>query len=113
ILRIRECHDGELPLQRPHADLIEVTGARVRDDDLALSLAEGWTLAREATVASASASPLTPVTLLAPPIRVVRSGRTTAVTVMAAAEDRLAAAEQRTPAVPGLTSIPAPRKRHE
>ena len=53
ILRIRECHDGELPLQRPHAELIEVTGARLREDDLALSLAEGRTLAREASVAPA------------------------------------------------------------
>jgi hypothetical protein len=112
ILRIREFHDGELPAQRPHAELIEMTGARLRDDDLALSLAEGWMLAREANVAPATVSPLTPVTLLAPPIRVVRSGRT-AVTVLASADDRSTALQASRPAVPVSVSLPQPRKRYE
>ena len=86
ILCVREAHDAELPARRPHADLIEVTGARLGEAELARSLECGWTLARESTVA-ASASPLTPVTRVAPitriatPIRVTRSGRT-AVTVI-------------------------------
>jgi hypothetical protein len=113
ILRIREFHDGELPRERPHAELIEATAARLRDDDLAMSLADGWTLAREATVAPASASPLTPVTLLAPSIRVVRSGRVTAVTVLAGADDRHAVAQARTPTVPIPASPPPARKPYE
>src|SRR4029077_16452971 len=60
ILRIRELHDGELPRERPHPELIDLTAARLFDADLARSLEQDWTLAREASVASASASPLTP-----------------------------------------------------
>ncbi|HET9762613.1 MAG TPA: hypothetical protein VFR50_03820 [Casimicrobiaceae bacterium] len=96
ILRIRDSHDAELPAQRPHPELIELTGARLREGELALSLERGWTLAREASVSVGSASPLTPVTRLVPvtplatPIRVARSGRVTAVTVVAPATDSLA-----------------------
>jgi hypothetical protein len=111
ILRIRELHDGELPRERPHPELIDLTAARLFDDDLARSLDQGWTLAREASVASAPASPLTPVTLLAPSIRVVRSGRTTAVTVLAPADDREVVA--RTLAVPVAGADSPQRKRHE
>jgi hypothetical protein len=90
ILRVRDCHDGELPAERPHAALIVLCAERLHEDELAQSLERGWTLAREATVSPTSASPLTPVTRLAPPARaatpipVMRSGRTTAVTVVAA-----------------------------
>ena len=86
ILRIRDCHDSALPEERPHAALIEQSGARLSESELALSLERGWTLAREASVSPASASPLTPVTRLAPPVHVVRSGRVTAVTVIAGAQ---------------------------
>ena len=48
ILRIRDCHDSELPVERPHAALIDETGARMREHAAALSLERGWTLAREA-----------------------------------------------------------------
>ena len=113
ILRIREFHDGDLPAQRPHAGLIEVTGARLREEELARSLEKGWTLAREASVSPASASPLTPVTRLAPPICVTRSGRVTAVTVMAAAADRQGAAQSRTPAVRVPMPVAPPRKRYD
>jgi hypothetical protein len=91
ILRVRDCHDCELPAERPHAALIALCAQRLHEDELAQSLERGWTLAREATVSATSASPLTPVTRLAPPparattpIPVIRSGRTTAVTVVAA-----------------------------
>ena len=93
ILRIRDSHDAELAEQRPHPELLELTGARLCETELALSLDRGWTLAREASVSVGSASPLTPVTRLVPltplatPIRVARSGRVTAVTVVAAARD--------------------------
>src|SRR5205814_561273 len=86
ILRIRDCHDSALPEERPHAALIEQTSAKLSEPELALSLERGWILAREASVSPASASPLTPVTRLAPPVHVVRSGRITAVTVIAGAQ---------------------------
>ncbi len=86
ILRIRDCHDSALPEGRPHAALIEQSGARLSEPELALSLEREWTLAREASVSPAAASPLTPVTRLAPPVHVVRSGRITAVTVIAEAQ---------------------------
>jgi serine/threonine protein kinase len=86
ILRIRDCHDSALPEERPHAALIEQSGARLSEPELALSLEREWTLAREASVSQAAASPLTPVTRLAPPGHVLRSGRITAVTVIAEAQ---------------------------
>jgi hypothetical protein len=81
ILRLRRCHDSDLPGERPHATLIGLCNAWLRDPELARSLERGWTLAREANASPASASPQTPVTRLAPPIRVVSSGRITAITV--------------------------------
>ncbi|HSS69174.1 MAG TPA: hypothetical protein VLQ46_00800, partial [Casimicrobiaceae bacterium] len=92
ILSLRDAHDAELPadpLERPHRALLELSGKRLRDEELQLSLERGWTLAREASVSSTSPSPLTPVTRfhpvasLATPIHVARSGRVTAVTVVA------------------------------
>src|SRR5437867_3999187 len=116
ILRIRDCHDGEFPAQRPHAALIEQSGATLAEPELALSLERGWTLAREASVSAASASPLTPVTrlapvtVLAPPIHVTRSGRITAVTVVADTEDSQTAAQH---AVAGAPRTAQPqRARH-
>lgn len=70
ILTLREHHDREAPQLHPHQALIDATGARLRESDLAPSLASGWTLARDASVAPAGASPLTPMTRLAPPLRV-------------------------------------------
>jgi hypothetical protein len=87
ILRVREAHDTDSPMRRPHAELIETTSAALSEADLARSLERGWGLARETTVPAVSPSPLTPVTRLAPvtriasPIHVTRSGRT-AVTVV-------------------------------
>jgi serine/threonine protein kinase len=75
IFALREHHDREAPQVHPHAALIHATGARLREGDLAASLAFGWTLARDIDVAPASASPLTPMTRLAPSIRVFVSPR--------------------------------------
>ena len=112
ILRIRDCHDSELPAQRPHAGLIEWSGTRLGELELALSLERGWTLAREASVSAASASPLTPVTRLAPPVRVVRSGRITAVTVIEGAQSFPTEAKSVLPATPhAAPSRPARRAR--
>ena len=88
ILRIREAHDTDPPVARPHAQLIEETGAQLAEEELARSLERGWSLARELNVSAAHGAPLTPVTQVAPitrivtPIQVTRSGRT-AVTVIA------------------------------
>jgi hypothetical protein len=82
ILRIRDAHDRALEPRRPHAELIAETGTRLADADLAASLERGWTLARATSLAPAPPSPLTPVTRIAPPVHVARSGRT-AVTVLA------------------------------
>ena len=91
ILRIRDAHDAELPARRPHAELMDTTGARLREPELASSLERGWELARGLAASAGAASPLTPVTRVAPitriaaPISVARSGRVTAVTVVASA----------------------------
>jgi hypothetical protein len=103
ILRVRDCHDGELAAERPHAALIALCAERLRESELAQSLERGWTLAREASVWPTSASPLTPVTRLAPlprvatGIPVTRSGRTTAVTVVAVGNQARAAPPPRSP----------------
>src|SRR5258706_1669049 len=65
---------------------IEQSGARLSEPELALSLEREWTLAGEASVSPAAAWQFTPVTRLAPPVHVVRSGRITAVTVIAEAQ---------------------------
>jgi len=75
ILSLRRHHDAELPLRMPHESLIDTTGAMLGEAELAQSLAEGWTLARDVTVTSGVASPLTPMTRIAPPVRVFRRPR--------------------------------------
>jgi hypothetical protein len=57
ILRIRELHDADLPALRPHAELIELTGASLSEPELAHSLERGWGLAREVSGSPASPSP--------------------------------------------------------
>jgi hypothetical protein len=75
ILSLREHHDREAVHGLPHAGLINMTAARLRDRDLATSLAAGWTLARDADVVPIGSAPLTPITRLAPSIRVFVSPR--------------------------------------
>jgi len=71
ILRIRETHDRDLPSRRPHAELIAQTSAHLGAEDLEQSLERGWTLARDAQSVAVPALPLTPITRLAPSIRLV------------------------------------------
>ncbi len=71
ILKIRETHDRELTSRRPHSELIMETSAHVRANELAQSLEQGWTLARDAQPFAVPATPLTPVTRLAQPLRLV------------------------------------------
>jgi hypothetical protein len=51
--------------------LIALTSEQLRADELVQSLERGWSLARHAHAASPPALPLTPVTRLAPPTRIV------------------------------------------
>jgi serine/threonine protein kinase len=67
IFRIRECHDRDNLHWRPHEQLMDFAGARLAKVDLAASLNYGWTLARAAT-ADGAASPITPMTRIAPSI---------------------------------------------
>jgi hypothetical protein len=75
LLGIREAHDRAAPQHRPHREFIAVTGARVSEPGLRASLDRGWTLARDASVAPLPASPITPLTRLAPSIRIIVSPR--------------------------------------
>jgi hypothetical protein len=75
ILAVREAHDRDAPQQHPHPQLIEMTRERLSAADLAASLQHGWTLARDASLVPVAASPLTPVTRLAPPVHMIVSPR--------------------------------------
>ena len=120
ILRIRDTHDAELSAVRPHAALIEETGARIADPELHESLERGWTLAHDAGASPQASAPLTPVTLLTPVTKlaapvVARSGRTavvkplTAVTVIARTKD--AAAPAPTEGKTGFIAAASPGRR--
>jgi hypothetical protein len=70
ILSLRDHHDRDAARVLPHAALINTASARLRERDLAASLAAGWSLARDVDVVPTGTSPLTPMTRLAPSIRV-------------------------------------------
>src|SRR5438105_11807335 len=70
VFRLRECHDRDNPNWRPHQQLMDFAGARLAKVDLAASLNYGWVLARAATIDGA-ASPITPMTRIAPSTRAV------------------------------------------
>ena len=74
IFRLRECHDRDLPHWRPHQQLMDFTGARIGQNDLAASLNYGWELARGVTT-RAPASPITPMTRIVPSIRAAEAVR--------------------------------------
>jgi hypothetical protein len=76
---LREAHDRDASQSRPHQALMESTAARLAEPDIAASLAAGWTLARDASVTPVAPSPLTPLTRLAPRIRVMVSPRAEAI----------------------------------
>ena len=77
ILGLRDVHDRDAPEHHPHQELIKLTRERMLTAELTASLQHGWTLARDATLAPVAASPLTPVTRLAPPTRIMMSPRVT------------------------------------
>jgi hypothetical protein len=94
IFRIRDAHDRNFPQWRPHQELLGVTGAKLREPDLAASLDYGWTLARDKTIDDV-ATPNTPLTRIAPSLATphrspiaTRVVVPTAVTVVAAPRKR-------------------------
>ena len=113
ILKIRAAHDRELTLRRPHAELIVETSAHVRENELAQSLEYGWTLARDAQPFAVPATPLTPVTRLALPLRLVIPPRDDIVAVLDAvrAEDdaplRSAKRRNRVPLIAAAAGVAA------
>ncbi len=101
IFRLRDSHDRELPHWRPHGQFIDYASARLDAPDLARSLAEGWSLARD-TATAGIATPMTaitPMTRIAPMLRTARRGRSrdaTAVTAVSAGDWGLSSALVRT-----------------
>jgi serine/threonine protein kinase len=75
LLGIREAHDRTASQTRPHREFIATTRARLAEPGLRASLERGWSLARDASVAPLPASPITPLTRLAPSIRIIVSPR--------------------------------------
>ena len=120
IFRVRECHDRDSPDWRPHQQLMDFAGARLAKVDLAASLNYGWALARAVTTDGA-ASPITPMTRIAPSVRTVEPIRIathimvpTAVTAVRggaripARRRRLWTATVLAPAVVALAALAAP-----
>jgi hypothetical protein len=105
ILALRDAHDRDSAHRRPHQELIELTAARLAETDMAASLQAGWTLARDAIVTPVAASPLTPLTRLAPSIRVLVSPR--AVHPITAAPTVIRRRVQAAPPAPPRTRISA------
>ena len=100
ILALREVHDEEATLRHPHARLLERTEARLADPGMATSLAVGWVLARDANVTPVAATPATPVTRLAPPLRVMLTPRVTIESSVSPAVVRRRPSPQRPPPPP-------------
>ena len=45
VRRLVQIHDADLPVHRPHADMIALATSMLSDPDLQRSLRRGWTLA--------------------------------------------------------------------
>jgi serine/threonine protein kinase len=98
IFRLRECHDRDLPHWRPHQQLMDFTGARMAENDLAASLNYGWALARDAS--TDATAPITPMTRIVPSIWVAEPVRITTPIVVPTAVT----------AVRRIAPAPAPRR---
>src|SRR5687768_17102898 len=71
IARLREAHDLAPSTRHPHAELIARTSAELRATPLMESIERGWLLAHAVQPQAVAVVPLTPITRLAPPLRVV------------------------------------------
>ena len=112
IFRVRECHDRDNLDWRPHQQLMDFAGARLAKVDLAASLNYGWVLARGATT-DVAASPITPMTRIAPSVRTTKPIRL-APSIRTAEPMRIAThimVPTAVTAVGGDTRIPARRRR--
>jgi len=74
IYQLRECHDHAFPDARPHHALMDITGTRMRERDLADSVVTGWSVLHDAAVVESS-TPLTPLTRVAPVVRASAGSR--------------------------------------
>ena len=79
VRRLLDVHDAELPVVRPHAELITLASTPLQDDDLAASLAQGWTLATAQPVPRTEWP--TPVTRIAMPVATLATPIVTGVDV--------------------------------
>ena len=111
IFRLRDCHDGAFSIWRPHRGLMEVTGSHLAETDLAASLAEGWTLARDVEIAAAP-SLVTPLTRIAAPLQttdVTSASLVTAATIVVPAVLRTPRARS-TQEIPSLGRVAEPTR---
>jgi len=106
ILALRDAHDRDGTQARPYPALMAMTAARLAEPAMAQSLAAGWCLARDRVVTPVAASPITPLTRLAPSLRVMLSPR--AAPVHAAPDVAPPAVVRRRPPAPP----PVTTKRH-
>ncbi len=79
VRRLLDVHDAELPVVRPHAELIALASVPLQDDDLAASLQQGWTLATAQPVPRTEWP--TPVTRIAMPVATLATPIVTGVDV--------------------------------
>jgi hypothetical protein len=101
IFRLRDAHDGDYSIWRPHRGLMEITGAHIAETDLAASLLEGWTLARDVQL-PATPSLVTPLTRIAVPLQTSDAAPVSLVT----AQTIVVPAVFRTPRARGVAPIP-------
>ena len=102
IFRLRDFHDGDYSLWRPHRELMEITAAHLAEADLVASLADGWTLARNVEIAAAP-SLVTPLTRIAIPFQ---TSDTTPVSLVTA-QTIVVPAVFRTPRARGTLPLPS------
>ncbi len=118
ILALREAHDREATLPRPHQALIDLAAACLAEPDMAASLAAGWTLALDAHVTPVAPTALTPLTRLAPTLRVLVTPRVVVPPTIATVVAIPSTIRRRVPAVPApsiaspsIASPASPRQR--
>ncbi|MEO6564759.1 MAG: hypothetical protein ABIO63_01885, partial [Casimicrobiaceae bacterium] len=114
ILALREAHDRDASLPRPHQALMDLAAECLAEPDMAASLAAGWTLALDAQVTPIAPTALTPLTRLAPALRVLVAPRAIVTPIVATVVAMPSTIRRRVPAVPApsiASPAPPPRKR--
>ncbi len=98
VRRLIEVHDVELPLVRPHAQLITLCDETLAAPDLKQSLQRGWTLAWDAAAPQRAAP--TPITRIAPPLVIAAAVAPVLAAKAAPREERLSPVAAATPVAP-------------